>query len=391
MFEVIKNLFSVELKPKELEERFRLESFPRDKTQITIVMIFTLIIILGFLGLEISLLKYREVYPSWIPSRIVASIASVVAIGIVHRQSSPKLIDRVTFAWGLVILLHMVVINLIRPQDYIPVTVWDIFTICGIYFLLPLPFPYKILLAFLLTGSSVTIWVINRVHLVYPYESIAVLEAYFFSNAYGIFVTVRHERARWQNYIVLTEERKSKNELSTRTRELERTQEDLRLIAMTDPLTGISNRRHFMDQISEEFERTIRYGTPFSLMLIDIDNLKEVNDTYGHEAGDEVLRSFAKYCLTRLRSVDRFARFGGDEFIVLLVQTGREKAKEVAVRLISGIEGLEIQTEKEAIHITMSVGLTTINKDATIDGLIKRADKALYEAKNGGRNRVAIL
>ena len=387
----IKNLFSVELKPKELEERFRIDCFPRDKTQITIVMIFTLIIILGFLGLDISILQYSEVYSSWILSRIVASVVSLIAIGIVRLQTCPKLVDRVTFIWGLVIILHMFIINLTRPQDYIPVIVWDILVLNGIYFVIPFLSRYKILTALLLTGSSFASWVISRIHLVAPYETIAVLAAYFVSNGYGIFVSVQHDRARRQNYVLLAEEIKSKSELADRTRELEKTQENLRLMAMTDPLTGISNRRHFMDQISEEFERTVRYGTPFSLMLIDIDNLKEVNDTYGHEAGDEVLLSFAKYCLTRLRSVDRFARFGGDEFIVLLVQTGRERAKEVALRLLSGIEGSEIQTEEEAIHITVSVGLTTINKDATIDGLIKRADKALYEAKNGGRNRVAIL
>jgi len=391
MVETIKNLFSVELKPKESEERFRIDSFPRDKTQITNVMIFTLIIILGFLGLDISLLKYREVYPPWVYSRIVASVVSLIAIGIVRLQTGPKLVDRVTFVWGLVIILHMFIINLTRPQDYIPVIVWDILVLNGIYFVVPFPSRYKILTAFLLTGSSVAFWVISRIHLVVPYETIAVLAAYFVSNGYGIFVSMQHDRARRQNYILLAEEIKSKSELSDRTGELERTQENLRIMAMTDPLTGISNRRHFMDQISEEFERTIRYGTPFSLMLIDIDNLKEVNDTYGHEAGDEVLRSFAKYCLTRLRSIDRFARFGGDEFIVLLVHTGREKAKEIAVRLISGIEALEIQAEKESIQITVSIGLTTITKDSTIEGLIKCADKALYEAKNGGRNQVAIL
>ena len=386
MLEAIKDFFIVELKPKELEERFRIEALPHDKTQITIVMILTLSIVLGFLGLE-----YNEAHLYWILSRIVASIATLIAIGLVQRQSSPKRIDRITIAWGLVVLLHMFLINLTRPRAYIPVIVWDILTISGIYFLFPIPSQYKILAAFLLTGSSVTIWAINRVRLAVPYETITVLAAYFFSNVYGIFVTVRHERARWQNYILLTEERKSKNELSTRTRELERTQEHLRLMAMTDPLTGISNRRHFMDQISEEFERTRRYGAPFSLLLIDIDNLKEVNDTYGHEAGDDVLRSFAKYCQTRLRSVDRFARFGGDEFIALLVQTGQDIAKEIAERLIAGIEALEIQTEKESVQITVSIGLTTINEDSTIEGLIQRADNALYKAKNGGRNQVAIL
>ena len=391
MLEAIKELFIVELKPNELEESFRIESLSRDKTQTTIVMILTLIIIVGFLRLDISLFQYKEVYPPWIPSRIVASSVSLIAIGIIRRQSSPKHVDRVTFVWGLVIILHMFVINLTRPHDYIPVIVWDILVLNGIYFVVPFPSRYKILTAFLLTGSSVAFWVISKIHLADPYETIAVLAAYFVSNVYGIFISVQHDRARRQNYILLTEEIESRSELSDRTRELEKTQEDLRLMAMSDPLTGISNRRHFMSQISEEFERTRRYGDPFSLMVIDIDNLKEINDTYGHDTGDVVLRSFAKHCLTRLRSVDRFARFGGDEFIALLVQTGQEKAKEITERLITAIEALEIQTEKESIYITVSIGLTTTDDVSSVEELIQRADKALYEAKNGGRNQVAIL
>jgi diguanylate cyclase (GGDEF)-like protein len=186
------------------------------------------------------------------------------------------------------------------------------------------------------------------------------------------------------------EEKKSSGELANRTRELEKAQEELRCLAMTDPLTGISNRRHFMDQIAEELERTKRYSLPFSLMMIDVDNLKEINDTYGHKAGDVVLRSFAKHCLTKLRSVDRFARFGGDEFIALLVQTGPVKAKEVAVRLLAGIEDLEIQVEGKSIRITVSIGLTTTVDTLSVEELIKRTDEAMYQAKNGGRNQVVI-
>lgn len=391
VFKAIRDLLSVGLKPKDLEERFRIESLPRDKTQITIVMICTLISVLGSLGLEISLLPYKEFDPHWIPSRILASIASLVAIGLVRRKSSAKGMDQVTFVWGVVVVLHMFIINLTRPQDYVPVIVWDILVINGIYFLVPIPSQYRIVIAFLLTGSSVAIWVTNRIYLADLYETIAVLAAYFMSNIYGIFMSVRDERSRRRHYVLLMEERKSKSELSNRTRELEGTQEQLRLLAMTDPLTGISNRRHFLSQISEEIERTKRYGNPFSLMMIDIDNLKEINDTYGHEAGDEVLRSFAKHCLGRLRTVDQFARFGGDEFIALLVQTGQEKSKEVAERLISGIKSMEIQIENETIHITVSIGLTSTDQESSVEELIKSADRALYEAKNGGRNRVTIM
>ena len=387
----IKNFFVVSLKPNEMEERFRIETLSHDKTQITIVMIVTLCIVLGFLVLDISIWQSKDVHPSWIPGRIVALTVSFIAIGIIHQKSNVKLVDRVTFMWELVILLHMLIINLTRPRDYVSVIVWDILVINGIYYIVPLPFQYKILTAFLLTGTSGAIMVINRVQLVNPYDRIAVLAAYFISNVYGIFVSMRYDRSHRRNYILLAEEKKLVGKISERTRELEKTQDELKLLAMTDPLTGISNRRHFMSQISKEFERSKRYDEPFSIIVFDIDNFKEINDTYGHEAGDEVLRSFTRHCLTKLRSIDQFARFGGDEFIALLVQTGQYKAKEIAKRLIATIDGLDIQVEKGSINFTVSIGLTTTDNFSSVEDLIKRADEALYAAKNEGRNQIAIL
>ena len=387
----IKDLFTVDLKPKGLEERFRIEMLPNDTNQILIVMSITLVIVLGFLVLDIFLLQHTEIYLFSILSRSAASTASVIAIGLVKRQSNAKFVYQVTFVWGLVIVFHMFIINITRVQDYIPLIVWDIFSICAVYFFVPIPLRYRAAIAFLLTSSSTAIWVINRVLLTDSYETIAILAAYMISNAYGVFLSVRYDRARRRQFALLVEEKKSSGALANRTRELEKAQEELRCLAMTDPLTGISNRRHFMDQIAEELERTKRYSLPFSLMMIDVDNLKEINDTYGHKAGDVVLRSFAKHCLTKLRSVDRFARFGGDEFITLLVQTGPVKAKEVAVRLLAGIDDLEIQVEGKSIRITVSIGLTTTVDTLSVEELIKHADEAMYKAKNGGRNQVAIL
>jgi len=386
-----KDLFAVDLKPKELEERFRIEMLPGDTTQIVIVMSITLMTVLGFLSLDIFLFQHTKATLIWILSRSAASIATLVAINLVKRQTSAKFVSRVTFVWGLVIVLHMFAINITRLQEYIPLIVWDILTICGIYFFVPIPLQYRTILAILLTGSSIIVWTINNIRLRDPYETIAIFAAYLVSNIYGIFLSVRYDRARRRQFALLVEEKKSRGELAERTRELEKAQDELRLQAMTDPLTGISNRRHFNSQIAEEFERAKRHGAPFTLLAFDIDNLKEINDVFGHDVGDEVLRSFVKHCLARIRSIDRFARFGGDEFIVLLVQTSQEKAKEVAVRLLSGIKELVIKIEKESIHITVSIGLTTSDKFLSIEELIKRADMALYNAKNSGRDQVAIL
>jgi len=392
MIEAIKDFIFVQLKPNELEESFRTESFKRDKTQTITVMAITLILILMFIGLDISLWQENKIHPLWIPSRIIASLASLIGIWLVHHQSGAQRMDRITLWVVLIDICHLLIINLTRVNDYVPVIVWDILTIMGIYFFVPFPFHYKIVTALFLTGSSSVIWCIYRIPLVNPYETIAVLAAYIFSNIYGIFVSRWDNQVRRQRYVSLMNEMETRRNLSDRTTELEKTKEELQLLAMTDHLTGISNRRNFMSKTSEELERIKRYGYPLSLMVLDIDHFKEINDTYGHKAGDEVLRLFATHCLSQLRALDQFARFGGDEFIALLVQTGQDDAKEVAERIRTSIEDLEIQINQEIITTTVSVGLTTTKDDVTsAEELIKRADKALYDAKNGGRNQVAVM
>ncbi len=391
MFESIADFIFVRLKPDELEERFRIEMLARDKTQTIIVMTLTLITIIGFTAIDIRLLQNNNPLNLSIVSRCLASIASLITIWTVHRLSSARSLDRTTFTWGLIIICHMLTINVVRPTDYIPVIVWDVLTICGIYFILPMPFHLKMFTAMSLTGGGGALWMIYRLPLADEYETLAVLGAYFFANVYGIFTSRRLHQSHRQRYLLLTQEMKSRKELSDRTTELEITQEKLRLLAMTDPLTGTSNRRHFMRRASEELERTKRYGSPLSLMVLDIDNFKVINDTFGHESGDEVLRSIANHCLSYLRSIDQFARLGGDEFVALLVQADQDNAKEIAERLRASVEGMEIRISGEIIDTSVSIGLTTTTDDElSVKELVKRADDALYEAKNRGRNQVAI-
>jgi diguanylate cyclase (GGDEF)-like protein len=146
-----------------------------------------------------------------------------------------------------------------------------------------------------------------------------------------------------------------------------------------------------MSQLSEELERTKRYGDPLSLMVLDIDHFTTLNDTYGHELGDEVLRSFAKCCLSHLRSIDHFARFGGDEFFALLIQSDQDEAEEIAERLRASVETMEIPIDGGKLNTSVSIGLiTTADDKYSVEELIKRADKALYQAKHRGRNQVVV-
>ncbi|EGB14762.1 diguanylate cyclase with PAS/PAC and GAF sensors [Pseudodesulfovibrio mercurii] len=169
-------------------------------------------------------------------------------------------------------------------------------------------------------------------------------------------------------------------------------EDELRTLASTDPLTGASNRRQFMSRLSEEFERCKRYNTSLVLLSLDIDHFKRINDTFGHPAGDDVLKELVALCRSTLRTTDLFGRVGGEEFQAALTQTRIGAGENTAERLRRRVERCEVKTHGETITFTISIGVTALRpEDGSIEGLLKRADDALYQAKRNGRNRVMVL
>ena len=156
-----------------------------------------------------------------------------------------------------------------------------------------------------------------------------------------------------------------------------------------DPLTGIFNRRVFNEHMTIEFERYRRYKASFSIIFFDIDHFKDVNDKYGHDAGDRVLKGIAKSTLEILRSADVFARYGGEEFAVILFETDIKQAVAVAEKLHEMINETEFDYEGLVVPITVSIGVTEVCKsDPDPETVVKRADKLMYRAKQAGRNKV---
>ncbi len=173
--------------------------------------------------------------------------------------------------------------------------------------------------------------------------------------------------------------------------QLRKNQNELKLLATMDPLTGLSNRKHLMDTLALHSERYSRHQTPFSILMADLDHFKEVNDTYGHLAGDAVLKRIGTILLEMLRSIDTAGRYGGEEFLIILDNTGMEEARQTAERIRTAVEESKITAATHTIQVTVSIGVATINSSMTmnIDGLIDLADKALYTAKQQGRNCTA--
>ena len=163
---------------------------------------------------------------------------------------------------------------------------------------------------------------------------------------------------------------------------------DLRVLASTDPLTGLINRRAFMDRFSHELLRSRRHGPAPTLLILDIDHFKKINDRHGHPAGDTVLAHLGHLLNSSLRNVDIVGRIGGEEFAVVLVETNAEMGQPVIERLLDRIrETTVLLADGTPLHFTASIGSTEILGDDTIDTAIQRADEALYTAKNSGRNR----
>lgn len=179
-----------------------------------------------------------------------------------------------------------------------------------------------------------------------------------------------------------------------RTNALSEANQKLRELASTDVLTGLMNRRAFMEEAQRKFKLAKRYQRPLSLLMIDIDHFKRVNDTFGHQAGDQVLVEFGKIIKSCLRETDVFSRIGGEEFAIILPETNLEQTAELSERLLEKVRTAQIELETGIkISLTTSIGVATIPPlSVDVDTVMSEADKALYRAKLDGRDccRVTI-
>ncbi|MRS02957.1 GGDEF domain-containing protein [bacterium] len=168
--------------------------------------------------------------------------------------------------------------------------------------------------------------------------------------------------------------------------------QEVQRLAITDELTNVLNRRGFDEVANREFGAAKRYSRPLSLIMLDIDRFKAINDVYGHPIGDEILIEIAARARTKIRETDYISRYGGEEFLILLTEQKPENAKTVAERIRKSVAEQPFNTSVGKITVTISVGVTGANSQiSSISMMIKTVDKALYKSKENGRNRVTMI
>jgi two-component system chemotaxis family response regulator WspR len=215
------------------------------------------------------------------------------------------------------------------------------------------------------------------------------IAAFYNFTAMGIVVILANGLANQELRRYLKKIIERKNRLHIEISQRKTAEENYRKLSVTDPLTELFNRRYFFEKAKEEINRCVRYKRDLSFITADADNFKNINDTYGHLAGDSVLKELAARFKKILRPTDILCRMGGEEFCIILPETGIKEAVYAAERLRSSLDEQPVEFNGQSIRVTASFGASSrLENETDITGILQRADKAMYVSKNSGRNKV---
>jgi diguanylate cyclase (GGDEF)-like protein len=372
---MFKRLFSqVLIDLRDLEGDYRVFNLQVDKAQSIISMIIAAVSVFGLLVVDAMLFKQRPDLFRWMliyrGSFVVFTAAMIYAIVKIEKV---RVFDRLVLAWLSVTLLYLLTTNFTRPANYLTTT-FDIIIIFAIYVLSPLKFQTN---AILTLGFSIgTLYIDNFLKSGVDAISLDVATAaQLIVHLLGFGSASQLQTYRRKSFKAFMEERDAK--------------EMVAYLANIDPLTKSLTRRHFFNIAESEFLRFARYRRPLSVLVIDVDDFKRVNDMHGHHAGDIVLRSFSLVAMEQKRAQDTFGRLGGEEFGLILPETTLEQAKVVAERIQKMWEGTPSNLDGLMIQSTVSVGVAEAHAtDKAFDDILRRADLRMYKAKELGRNQV---
>jgi len=292
---------------------------------------------------------------------------------ILYRTTKVRVYDRLMFGWILLTVLFRVLLYYTRPANYLTAP-FDIIFLFAIYLLSPLRVQYTISLAALFSVGTLYIDYFLRSG-VDPIPLSVMITTQFTAHMLGWISVLQMQTHRRKSFQAFIDEKDAK--------------EMVAYLANIDPLTKSLTRRQFLSIAESEFRRFQRYHRPRSIMILDADLFKKINDTYGHHAGDLALRSLSLVAMEQKRAQDTFGRLGGEEFALLLPETPLDRAVVVAERIRLVWEASPVNLDGHPIRSTMSIGVAeAASTDESLEDLLRRADHLLYKAKQSGRNRV---
>lgn len=360
----------------ELEGDYRAFHLKSDIAQSILSLSIASISILGMLRMDALCFKDRpDLFTLLVIYRGGFVFLTILVMFAIRKSHKVRVFDRLVFGWLSFTILFLVLSNFTRPANFLT-TAFDIIVPFAIYVLSPLKVFYSIALAFGFSMGTLYVDYFFKTGVDPTILSMAT-SAQIFVHALGLGSALQLQSYRRRSFKAYVKEKDAKEMVS--------------YLANIDPLTKSLTRRQFFNIAETEFLRFSRYRRPFSVLVLDLDYFKNINDTHGHHAGDLVLRSFSLVALEQKRAQDTFGRLGGEEFGLLLPETNLEQAKVVADRIQKMWENSPVNLDGVLIKSTVSIGVSEAGiDDKSFDDLLRRADRMMYKAKERGRNQVVV-
>jgi diguanylate cyclase (GGDEF)-like protein len=355
-----------------LEGDYRVASLRSDISQSILYMSVVSLSVLLMLWVDGILFKDRPVLFQFLVLYRIVYVAVTGLFGMVlYRTTKVRVHDRLVIVWMLLTILFRLLLNFTRPVDYLTAP-FDIVFIFLIYLISPARIQYTIALGVFFSAGILSHFFIPGVD---PVTLSVTLSAQFTAHMLGWISVVQMQTYRRKSFQAFIDEKDAK--------------EMVAYLANIDPLTKSLTRRQFLSIAESEFRRFQRYHRPLSIMILDADHFKKINDTHGHHAGDLALRSLSLVAMEQKRAQDTFGRLGGEEFALLLPETPLDRAVVVAERIRLVWEVSPINLDGHLIRSTISIGVVeAASTNESLEDLLRRADRLLYKAKQSGRNRV---
>ncbi len=372
MFKKILRRFLTDL--GEMEGDYRVFFLKDDIVYSTLYISIAMLGVLSMIGIDALLARGRPGLFTWLMlyrvGYVLVSLLTVVAL---WKTNKVRAHDHLLFGWLVFTIVFFLLYNFTRPLNSLTIII-DVLIPLAIYIFSPLKIFHNFALAFAFSFGTIYIDYVYKAG-IDPVTLNAVTTSQFVIHALGLVSGLQIQSYRRKSFKAFVEERDAK--------------EMVAYLANIDPLTKSMTRRHFFSIAESEFLRFLRYHRQLSMLVMDADHFKDINDTHGHYAGDLVLRNVSLVTLEQKRAQDTFGRLGGEEFGLLLPETNLEQAKIVALRIQNAWEKTPCIVDGKLIHSTVSIGVAEAGPDdKSFEDVLQRADRMMYKAKETGRNRI---